>query len=284
MEGNGRKRPRSKHGWTPQPGDAVRAKFKQDKPNPRFCSAWEGKGSYFPGSVAHVHEDDAVDVMFNDGFFETRVLAKNVQRANHRVLRQWRSIGHPLIGARLVRLDTFATVACWCPESPPGSADEWPVLFVCIHDDDDEEQLTMREVEDGIRRLGDRAGSGTSEVCSNATPAMVALREGEVRGVDAGGDDNDEEGEEEEKEEEAGDDDNDDSSESESDAESDGDSAFGAEERRFAVRIAGGLKWCRASCWPTRTHDHALASPLASVLSQASECVRFEPRCYKGSF
>lgn len=151
--------------WVPQPGNAVRAKFKSDKPPPRFCAKWEGKGSFFCGSVVHVHEDDgSCDIMFNDGFFETRVLRTCVQRAQHRVLRQWQRSGHPLIGARLRREHivtghqhtavTLGTVVCWCPASPPTDEElSWPMMFHCVHDDDDEESLTMAEVQAGVQAL-----------------------------------------------------------------------------------------------------------------------------------
>ena len=151
---SGLRKRRHTHTWDPQPGDAVRAKFKADKAPPRFTSRWEGQGSWFPGMIAGVHGDGAVDVMFNDGFFESRVLLTNVQRVGHRVLRQWRTSGHALIGARLRIGAVSATVMCWCPASPAASEHEWAEAFQCVHDDDDEEMLTRTQVEDAIQRFG----------------------------------------------------------------------------------------------------------------------------------
>ena len=159
-----------------EPGDAVRAKFKADKAPPRFMTAWESQGWWFPGMVAGVHADGAVDVMFNDGFFEQRVLPGNVTRAGHRVLRQWRTAGHYLIGARLHgACAVTGTVVCWCPASTPDCPAEWPEQFHVVQDDDDEEMLTKAVVEDGIERLREAslAASSPTAAASRAVPPSV---------------------------------------------------------------------------------------------------------------
>ena len=145
------KRKRPDGVWTPKPGDPVRARFKADKAPPRYATRWEGQGFYFSGSICAVHSDGAADVHYNDGYFERRVLAKYLKRASHPVIRKWRTEGHELIGRRLARFDTMATITCWCPPSSPGSEFEWPLLFHCVHDDDDEEQLELAEVMKSLR-------------------------------------------------------------------------------------------------------------------------------------
>ena len=132
-------------------GDAVRAKFRADKPDPKFRPKWESQGCYFPGSICAVYEDGAVDVMFNDGYFEKRVLMQHVKRGQHKVLRQWRKTGHELIGRRVRRHfdgkgEIRGTIQVWCPASEPDAELEWPMLFQVVHDDDDEEALSMNAV------------------------------------------------------------------------------------------------------------------------------------------
>ena len=138
------------------PGDAIRAKFKADKPAPRFTKRWEGQGYYYPGVVSHVHEDGTLDIMFNDGYFE-RVLRTLVKRSSHVVLRQWRSSGHPWIGQQIVRHHGtrrfVGKVVCWCPPSTSDSDRVWPKSFHCVHEDDDEETLTENEISEGLKAL-----------------------------------------------------------------------------------------------------------------------------------
>ena len=153
------------------PGDAIRAKFKADKPAPRFTKRWEGQGYYYPGVVSHVHEDGTLDIMFNDGYFE-RVLRTLVKRSSHVVLRQWRSSGHPWIGQQIVRHHGtrrfVGKVVCWCPPSTSDSDRVWPKSFHCVHEDDDEETLTENEISEGLKALKPVALGALDRVASTA--------------------------------------------------------------------------------------------------------------------
>lgn len=148
---------KKRRGRLPRPlhvGDSVRAGFKVDKPPPRGIPSravkaeWPGKGRRFPGMVAGIHPDGCVDVYFNDGFFETRVLPQHVERAYNKVYREWRTTGHELIGQR-VRRDfrdgkgaMYGQIVCWCPAGEvPGEDLSWDETFHVIHSDDDEEAL-----------------------------------------------------------------------------------------------------------------------------------------------
>mmetsp|Transcript_31880 Transcript_31880/g.100062 ORF Transcript_31880/g.100062 Transcript_31880/m.100062 type:complete len:270 (-) Transcript_31880:413-1222(-) len=151
-------------GRAPRPldvGDAVRASFKKDKLPPRFTAEWPGKGCKFPGMVAGVHPDGCIDVYFNDGFFETRVLPQHVTKVRDRVHRQWRTTGHELIGQRVRRefhngkgmVQHTGQVVCWCPAGEVAREDlSWDETFHVIHSDDDEEALSLDVVRAALDR------------------------------------------------------------------------------------------------------------------------------------
>ena len=146
-----------------QVGDACRAKFKVDKPPPLFTDKWQGRGSYFCGMIAGYHDDDqSFDVFFTDGFFEERILPQHVQRAHHRVLRQWRTTGHELIGRKVSRefqggKRFKGEIKAWCAAAEDNSSD---AMWHVVHSDDDEESLTYDQVISALIPLPSSRHSG----------------------------------------------------------------------------------------------------------------------------